>query len=63
MSIDERVSRADGARILARFIDREYRFTLNTRQLILHSRENELVAEIAKAIIAQDEDSGHLAPG
>src|SRR5450756_1170775 len=49
--------------ILTRFIDREHRFTLDTRQFILHSRENEFVAKIAKAIVAQDKDSGHLAPG
>jgi hypothetical protein len=63
MSIDERVSRADGVGILIWFIDREHGLTLNTGKLILHGREDELIAEIAKAIIAQDKDSGHLAPG
>src|SRR5450759_1724771 len=63
MPIDEGVSWTDGIGILTRVIDCEHRFTFDARQFILHSRQNELVAKIAKTIVTQDKHSGHLAPG
>jgi hypothetical protein len=44
MPVNERVSRTDGASILVRSIDREHCFAVDTREFVLHSRQNELVA-------------------